>query len=87
MVSFLQPLPSGEESKNTMTNGIVTETCPAPECNLTDQEVSCFMVEMCAYVEMFEPTFQRPEQLGWSKNNNPLTAMHKSCASSGIIGI
>jgi len=51
-----------------MPNGIVTETCPAPECNLTNQDVGCFMDEMRAYVEMFEPAFRRAEQLEWSKN-------------------
>lgn len=51
-----------------MPSGIVTETCPAPECNLTDQDVGCFLDEMRAYVEMFEPAFRRVEQLEWSKN-------------------
>jgi len=50
-----------------MPNGIVTETCPAPECNLTDQDVDCFLDEMSAYVEMFEPAFRRAEQLEWSQ--------------------
>jgi SRSO17 transposase len=51
-----------------MPNGIVTETCPAPKCNLADQDIHCFMDEMETYVEMFEPAFRRPEQLEWSKN-------------------
>jgi len=51
-----------------MPSGIVTETCPAPKCNLADQDIHCFMNEMGAYVEMFEPAFRRPEQLEWSKN-------------------
>ena len=51
-----------------MPNGIVTETCPAPECNLTDQDIHCFMNEMTAYIDMFRPAFQRPEQLEWSQN-------------------
>ncbi len=29
-----------------MPNGIVTETCPAPECNLTDQDIERFVEEM-----------------------------------------
>ena len=51
-----------------MPKGIVTETCIAPECNLTNQDVDCFMDEMAAYVEKFEPAFRRAEQLEWSKN-------------------
>ena len=51
-----------------MPSGIVTATCPAPECNLTDQDLGCFMDEMRVYVEMFEPAFRRPEQLEWSQS-------------------
>lgn len=50
-----------------MPTGIVTETCPAPKCNLADQDIQCFMDEMRTYVEMFAPAFRRPEQLEWSK--------------------
>jgi len=46
---------------------IVTETCPAPECNLTEQDIDQFLEEMMGYIEMFEPAFQRVEQLEWSK--------------------
>jgi SRSO17 transposase len=46
---------------------IVTETCPAPECNLTEQDIEQFLEEMTSYIEMFEPAFQRAEQLEWSK--------------------
>jgi SRSO17 transposase len=51
-----------------MLNEIVTGTCPAPECNMTDQDIHYFMDEMATYIEMFEPAFRRPEQLEWSKN-------------------
>ena len=50
-----------------MPNGIVTETCPAPGCNLTDENIHCFMDEMTAYIDMFTPAFRRPEQLEWSQ--------------------
>jgi len=50
-----------------MPTEIVTETCPAPECNLTEQDVERFLDEMTNYMEQFEPAFQRVEQLGWSK--------------------
>ena len=45
----------------------VTETCPAPECNLTEQDIEQFLEEMTGYIEMFEPAFQRAEQLERSK--------------------
>jgi len=47
---------------------IVLETCPAPECNLTEQDIEQFMEEMTGYIEMFEPAFQRAEQLEWSRS-------------------
>lgn len=50
-----------------MPTGIVTETCPAPECNLTEQDLEQFLEEMTSYIEMFEPAFQRAEQLERSK--------------------
>lgn len=50
-----------------MPTGIVTETCPAPECNLTEQDIEQFLGEMTSYIELFEPAFQRTEQLEWSK--------------------
>lgn len=46
-----------------MPTEIVTETCPAPECNLTEQAIEQFLEEMTGYIEMFEPAFQRAEQL------------------------
>jgi len=50
-----------------MPTEIVTETCPAPECNLTEQDIEQFLEEMTGYIEMFEPAFQRAEQLERSK--------------------
>lgn len=50
-----------------MPTGIVTETCPAPGCNLTEQDIEQFLEEMTGYIEMFEPAFRRAEQLEWSK--------------------
>ena len=51
-----------------MLNEIVTQTCPAPECNLTDRDIQNFMDEMAEYVEMFRPAFRRSEQLEWSQS-------------------
>jgi hypothetical protein len=64
---FLQPPTIEKEIKNTMPMGIVTDTCPAPECNLTQQDIEQFVDEMTNYVELFKPAFQRTEQLEWSK--------------------
>jgi SRSO17 transposase len=64
---FLQPPTSGKEIKETMPMGIVTDTCPAPECNLTQQDIEQITDEMMSYVELFRPAFQRSEQLEWSK--------------------
>lgn len=43
------------------------ETCPAPECNLSSQDVEQFVEEMDSYVKIFEPAFRRREQWQWSK--------------------
>jgi SRSO17 transposase len=50
-----------------MPAAIVTETCPAPQCNLSEQDIEQFLDEMRDYVGLFEPAFQRPEQLERSK--------------------
>ena len=50
-----------------MPTEIVTDTCPAPECNLTDQVIEQFLSEITDYMELFRPAFQRVEQLEWSK--------------------
>ncbi len=49
-----------------MPNGIVTETCPGPGCNLTDREIAEFIPEMIAYMKEFAAGFRRREQLEWS---------------------
>ena len=46
---------------------IVTETCPAPECNLSEKEIERFWDELMNYMEMFKPAYQRVEQLARSK--------------------
>ena len=42
------------------------ETCPAPECNLSDKDVEQFGAELDSYVQLFEPAFRRREQWQWS---------------------
>jgi SRSO17 transposase len=64
---FLRPQASGKEKKKTMPMGIVIETCPAPECNLTRPDIEQLVDEMRHYMELFEPAFQRTEQLERSK--------------------
>ena len=51
---FLQPQPSGKETKKTMSMEIVTETCPAPECNLTEQDIEQLLDEMTHYIDHYE---------------------------------
>lgn len=50
-----------------MPKDIVTETCPAPECNLSEKDVERFMDEMRSYIALFAPAFQRTEQWEWSQ--------------------
>jgi SRSO17 transposase len=55
-----------------MPNGIVTEhqsieTCPAPECNLSDKDVEQFVEELDRYAKLFEPAFRRREQWTWGR--------------------
>jgi SRSO17 transposase len=68
---FLQP-PAKWEGENIMPNEIITEirfieTCPAPECNLSDQDIEQFGEELDSYVKLFEPAFGRREQWRWSR--------------------
>lgn len=50
-----------------MPKDIVIETCPAPECNLSEQDVEQFVDEMTEYIELFRPGFARGEQSEWSQ--------------------
>jgi SRSO17 transposase len=45
---------------------IVTETCPAPECNLSKRDIKRFLKELTRYMKMFKPAFQRVVQLNHS---------------------
>jgi SRSO17 transposase len=51
----------------TMPTESIAETCPAPKCNLTTQDVGRFQEELTSYVELFTPAFERAEQLRWSR--------------------
>jgi SRSO17 transposase len=55
-----------------MPQGIITEiqfieTCPAPECNLSNQDIEQFVEELDSYAKLFEPAFRRREQWEWSR--------------------
>jgi len=41
---------------------IQVETCPAPECNLSTQDVKLPLNESKKYMKLFKPAFQRVEQ-------------------------
>jgi SRSO17 transposase len=55
-----------------MPKGIITEfefveTCPGPECNLSEPDIEQFVAEFDRYVQLFEPGFGRREQWQWSR--------------------
>lgn len=61
-----------------MPNGIVTEiknleTCPAPECNLSSNEVEQFVEELNSYTKIFEPAFPCREQ--WERSQTYLEGL------------
>ena len=49
-----------------MPDRIVTETCPAPECNLTAADIEHFVPELTSYLELFAGAFAQPMHLAWS---------------------
>ena len=50
-----------------MPADIVTQTCPAPECNLLPGDVEQFVEELADYCGLFASAFQRPEQAKWGE--------------------
>jgi SRSO17 transposase len=53
--------------KAIVTEHQAIETYPAPECNLTDQDVEQFVEELEHYARLFEPAFCRREQWKWGQ--------------------
>lgn len=49
-----------------MPGRIVTETCPAPECNLTVADIEQFLPELTSYLALFAGGFAQHPQLAWS---------------------
>lgn len=50
-----------------MPTAIVSETCPAPECNLAAADIVQFVDELASYVALFTSAFERVEQVAWGK--------------------
>jgi SRSO17 transposase len=44
---------------------IITQTCPAPECNLVPGDVEQLVEELEVYYRLFAAAFRRPEQAKW----------------------
>jgi SRSO17 transposase len=60
------PLGRADRARNgtrAKTNRNQTETCPAPECNLSKEDVRQFLKEFTKYMKLFKPAFQRVEQM------------------------
>jgi SRSO17 transposase len=47
----------------TQTRRIQVETCPAPECNLSQKDVKLFLKEMKKYMKLFKRAYTRVEQI------------------------
>ena len=43
----------------------ISETCPAPECNLSENDVEQFVEEFEFYVDLLAPGFRRRDQFEW----------------------
>jgi SRSO17 transposase len=55
--------PSGRAKKLSGKDEFQIETCPAPEFNLSKQDVKLFSNELKKYMKLFKPAFQRMEQM------------------------
>ena len=80
MVSFSDHRQVRRRKEIPCPQRIVTETCPAPECNLTEQDVEQFLDEMTNYIELFAGAFERPEQLGVESQSICAACWAKRCA-------
>ena len=45
----------------------ICETCPAPECNLSESDVEQFVEELGIYVALLAPGFRRRDQFEWGE--------------------
>ena len=55
--------PSGRAKKLSGKVEFQIETCPAPECNLSTQDIKLFLNESKRYMKLFKGAFQRVEQI------------------------
>ncbi len=46
---------------------MISETCPAPECNLSEHDVEQFVGELETYFEFLAPAFHRRDQFAWGE--------------------
>lgn len=65
-----------------MPTEIVTETCSAPTCNLSEQDIEKLMDELKDYINMFEPAFQRVEQ--WERSEIYLRGLLGDAARKNV---
>ena len=65
-----------------MPTEIVTETCSAPTCNLSEQDIEKLMDELKDYISMFEPAFQRVEQ--WERSEIYLRGLLGDAARKNV---
>jgi SRSO17 transposase len=51
--------------KRIVPEFVISETCPAPECNLSERDVEQFVKELENYVALLAPGFRRCDQFAW----------------------
>ncbi|MCX6040941.1 MAG: transposase, partial [Caldilinea sp.] len=54
-------------TKRIVPGFLISETCPAPECNLSEHDVEQFVGELETYFELLAPAFHRCEQFVWGE--------------------
>jgi hypothetical protein len=65
-----------------MPTKIVTETCPAPQCHLSEQDVEQLLDELSDYTALFAPTFERVEQ--WERSETYLRGLLGDAARKNV---
>ena len=54
-------------TKRIVPGFLISETCPAPECNLSEHDVEQFVAELETYFDLLAPGFHRRDQFGWGE--------------------
>ena len=54
-------------TKRIVPGFLISETCPAPECNLSEHDVEQFVGELETYFELLAPVFHRCDQFAWGE--------------------